>query len=194
MCLLYVFNYMSLINKPDLPFLTVFNNLLTEKECLSLIDYMETKNQHLVDRGTMAEYYRVEMDSPEIAKTLFDRIKDHIPRVYNEMSLDYLNDHFRFSKYHPGQEFKIHRDGFNIDSEGGQSIMTLNIFLNDQFKGGETDFFYDFDDKEPELRYSAKPKPGRGCLFEGPQILHCGNKVTEGFKYLLRTDVMTRSI
>lgn len=40
--------------------------------------------------------------------------------------------------------------------------MTLNIFLNDQFDGGETDFFYENKTK----RLSAKPKPGRAALFD----------------------------
>jgi len=39
------------------------------------------------------------------------------------------------------------------------------------------------------LRYSAKPKSGRGALFWAKQY-HCGNKVIKGNKYLLRIDVM----
>ena len=44
-------------------------------------------------------------------------------------------------------------------------------------------------DDFPE-KNSVKPKPGRAALFDS-QILHCGNKVLNGCKYLLRTDVMT---
>ena len=68
----------------------------------------------------------------------------------------------------------------------GRSCLTLNIFLNDDFEGGETDFL--FDDKQT-LRFSAKPKAGRAMLFYSQQY-HRGNKVTKGEKYLLRTDIM----
>lgn len=187
----------------NLPYLSCFHNLLSKDECQSLIDYMEKHNHELVERGAMATYFRVQMTSKDIAEILYKRIEPYLPENYLGIpkSSLYLNDHFRFSKYHPGQEFKIHRDGFNMDADGGRSLMTLNIFLNDQFDGGETDFFYDEDDAddddvdndEPKLRYRAKPKPGRGCLFHGNNLLHCGNKVENGYKYLLRTDLMTNA-
>ena len=63
--------------------------------------------------------------------------------------------------------------------------MTLNIFLNDNFEGGETEFLYN----NKTLRYSAKPKLGRGALFDAQQY-HRGNVVMNGNKYLMRTDVM----
>jgi len=40
------------------------------------------------------------------------------------------------------------------------------------------------------LKYlTVKPKTGRASLFDSQQN-HCGNKVTSGYKFLLRTDVM----
>ena len=75
--------------------------------------------------------------------------------------------------------------------------MTLNIFLNDDFGEGGTDFFervrtqnedgsYNLDFK---LRYRVEPKAGRGALFYAKQ-LHRGNVVGNDYKYLIRTDVM----
>ena len=92
---------------------------------------------------------------------------------------------FRILKYQEGGQFEIHMDGVNKDENGNISTLTLNIFLNDNFDGGETDFFH-----EKKLRYSVKPETGKAALFEHKQY-HCGNKVCNGEKYLLRTDIMT---
>ena len=97
------------------------------------------------------------------------------------------NDHFRFSKYTVGEEFKRHRDGVNQDSNGFRAKYTVNIFLNDDFEGGSTEFF----NESGTSIFDAVPAVGRGMIFDG-QIIHCGNKVTKGVKYLLRTDVMVR--
>jgi predicted 2-oxoglutarate/Fe(II)-dependent dioxygenase YbiX len=112
-------------------------------------------------------------------------------KVFSGNQVTGLNDHFRFSKYHPGQQFGIHRDGINQDATGARSALTLNIFLNDDFEGGSTDFFHTRN--EDDLRFSVKPKPGRGALFFAQQY-HCGRQVTKGFKYLLRTDVMVMDV
>ena len=72
----------------------------------------------------------------------------------------------------------------NVDPGTMSPFQHGEVFVLDD--GGETDF-YEVDRKT--LFYSVKPKPGRGGLFDS-QIYHCGNKVTKGCKYLLRTDVM----
>jgi predicted 2-oxoglutarate/Fe(II)-dependent dioxygenase YbiX len=96
-----------------------------------------------------------------------------------------LNESFRFSKYTDGGFFDTHQDAVNQDRHGRRSIMTVNIFLNSAFSGGETDFLYD----NKILRTQAMPAAGRGAIFD-QQIWHRGNKVTNGTKYMLRTDVM----
>jgi len=164
--------------------LKVIDNLLTEEECAELIKHINTSKLEFVDRG-IAEYYRLQEDNPELANKLWNRIKGQLPSVYKGGLICCLNDHFRYSKYQPGMEFGRHRDALNQDKHGNRSIFTLNIFLNDDFGGGETDFF----EESGSLFKSVKPKPGRAALFDN-QIKHCGNKVLNDCKYLLRTDVM----
>jgi hypothetical protein len=67
--------------------------------------------------------------------------------------------------------------------------MTINIFLNDlnTDQGGETIFYDDTAPKEPVL--SFPPKAGTGVIFDR-EILHTGNQVKYGEKYLFRTDIM----
>lgn len=166
-------------------FLKVFDQLLSDHECESLVTFFE-KNLMIdfIDRGN-AEYFRVEHDDPELAESLWSRIENEVPKTFKGERVVGLNSHFRMSKYEPGMQFGIHKDGINQNSLGHRSVMTLNIFLNENFDGGETDFF--LDDKT--LRFSAKPQMGRGALFDSQQY-HCGNVVSNGCKYLLRTDVM----
>ena len=131
-------------------------------------------------------YKRGILYNKEWADVLFQRILRVIPEHFQVES---CNECFRFSDYGPAGEFKIHRDGFNVDSKGRRSVITVNIFLNDDFSGGSTDFY--FDDKKT-LRQSVSPKIGRAAIFDSQQY-HTGCKVDKEHKYLLRTDVM-RSI
>ena len=170
--------------------MTMMDGILTEAECREIITLLDKPEElEAVDRG-FANYDRNMLVSAEWAARIYGRIRGALPAelyIGQQGGLKteiYLNDHFRFSKYHPGQSFHIHRDGFNADERGGRSFMTVNIFLNSDFLGGETAFY---DGSREVLR--AVPAPGRGAIFDG-QIYHAGLEVREGYKYLLRTDLM----
>lgn len=168
-------------------YLNQIDEVFSEQECQILIQIANQKEWVDVDRG-IASYQRVMIDDAELAGMLFKRLQDQgiIGSQYNGKQIKCLNERFRFSKYKPGQHFGMHKDGINVNQQGYRSIMTLNIFLNDNFDGGETDFY--LEDKST-LRFSCKPKTGRGALFDSQQF-HCGNEVKNGYKYLIRTDVM----
>jgi prolyl 4-hydroxylase len=165
-------------------YLRVFDNIFSEEECKDLIKHFDSNKTKFIDRG-IAEYYRLEEDLPEMANILWNKVKNELPEYYSNKKLLYLNTYFRYAKYEHGMEFGLHKDGLNQDKNGNRTILTFNIFLNDEFTGGETDFF----DDNGNLLLSAKPKPGRSVIFDG-NINHRGNKVLNGCKYLLRTDVM----
>jgi hypothetical protein len=164
----------------------VMKNLLSKEECKDLIDFMEkqTKIENL--RSGSAKYDRFVLISKEWASKIYERIIPFLPKGYREGIS--INDYFRFSKYHPGGYFLQHRDGLNQNSEGKRTIMTVNIFLNEEgIEGGETIFFDDKDPKNPAI--ICPPTTGTGVIFDR-EILHLGNHVTSGYKYLFRTDVM----
>jgi hypothetical protein len=171
--------------------MTVMDGILTAEECRHFISLLDKPEELQVIDSGFANYDRNMLVSAEWAAKIYERIKGVLPAEIVGQTGDlkteiYLNDHFRFSKYHPGQSFHIHRDGFNADGTGGRSFMTVNIFLNSDFLGGETAFY---DGQREVLR--AVPAPGRGAIFDG-QIYHAGLEVREGYKYLLRTDLMLR--
>lgn len=160
------------------------DNLLSEEECAKFMKMIDSDPEtKKIDRGQYGNYYRMLWKNKDFADELFRRIKQFLP---NDNYYKCCNSMFRIAKYTHGGEFKLHRDGVNQDEFGNRTYLTLNIFLNKTFDGGETDFF--LDDKTT-LRYSVKPEKGRAALFYYGQY-HCGNKVYNGEKYLLRTDVM----
>ena len=158
-------------------------NMLTPEFCAEIVKHLDAGEAlERVERGAMTTYSRNVMINESMADALYENIKHLLP-----IPTKRCNEYFRFSKYAAGEEFKTHRDGVNQDKHGYRAKFTVNIFLNDDFVGGSTEFF---DEKGASV-FEAKPRVGRGMIFDN-QILHCGNKVTEGFKYLLRTDVMVR--
>ena len=92
----------------------------------------------------------------ELADKLYQKIKTYLPNKIKKIS-DGMNGHIRLSMYYPGQFFGIHKDGINFDknNKSRMSYATLNIFLNDNFEGGETTF-YEKDMKT--VKFVCKPK------------------------------------
>lgn len=189
-------------------FLVQIDGLLTPEECSNLIkqadeittDSKGNKSWHISSNA--GNYDRVIMIDRDLSTELFRRIKGILPEEYLGCKVLYMNDVFRFSRYNNGGEFAIHKDGTNFDRNRTDeypiwmqpmSMFTLNIFLNDNFQGGETDFYNSANTSD--LRFSVKPKVGRAGLFYAKQW-HTGNKVRfyteqgETYKYLLRTDIM----
>ena len=57
------------------------------------------------------------------------------------------------------------------------------VYLNEDFDGGETDF--------PEQGRRVIPKTGSALWFQH-MLLHSGERVARGCKYVLRSDVLYR--
>ena len=48
------------------------------------------------------------------------------------------NERLRFLRYYKGEFFALHQDGMYMRNNGERSYVTVLIYLNDDFKGGET--------------------------------------------------------
>jgi len=118
-------------------------------------------------------------DSVELAEELWERVKDFVPpeTVYGRAIG--LNEKFRFYKYFPGQQFKLHQDGSFMRNIHEWSSFTFMVYLNEDMKGGATRF----------MNCSIQPKTGTALIFKH-ELMHEGCPVIEGIKYVLRTDVM----
>jgi len=97
-----------------------------------------------------------------------------------------LNERFRFLRYDPGEEFKTHLDGSYVRPDGSEkSFLTLQLYLNEGFVGGETTFVANYS----EARVPVVPETGMVLIFEH-HLWHKGSKLIEGRKYVIRTDIM----
>ena len=84
-------------------------------------------------------------------------------------------------------------DGELVDDaygDGRESAMTFLILVSEGYGGGETIFFNQRDNKTVHVR---TPKGGVLVFFHGVhplQILHEGQRIEQGFKYMIRTELI----
>ena len=91
----------------------------------------------------------------------------------------------RVFRYSEGQAFAPHTDA-HIDADDGvsRSEVTMLLYLNDDFGGGETAFPDGWDDGQ-----IVTPRKGSVLCFEH-DLLHEGRAITSGVKYVLRADLL----
>lgn len=176
-------------------------NSLTKDECRAIINLSEGKGyQDAVEYcGMYRDRWndRFMSDDKELAQFFWERVKKFIPQTITDFGsdwqLDMLNTRFRFCKYigNQGHYFGPHTDGQYVVDNDHRSLLTCMFYLNgtDEFKGGLTNFI---DGRTEAVKYSVHPEPGLCVIF--PQVnmeyYHEGTQVTEGLKYIMRTDVM----
>ena len=187
-------------------FAYIIDGLFTERECKNYIAMTEKLGykEALVGNNQVRNVenrnnYRCMLDSEEIAATLFQRLKPYLPQTWLGANLDSVNPRLRFLRYNKNEYFKPHHDGIYITPDEKKcSYITIHLYLNEDYKGGETTFlthgknYGTLDDSnienEPE-RLSIIPKIGRVLIFEH-HLLHEGSELISGTKYTVRTDVM----
>lgn len=196
-------------------------NVLTEIECEHLIRESNDKYSSLKDEFLQEERQgnRLLTIDDKFALVLYDRIKNYIASDVNlknihpcgfgvdgEWIQDSINKCFRYNQYiAPSIGFKPHRDATFIENENVRSIMSIIIYLNDDFSGGDT-VFYDTlgvrnkeDLVEDEMRngyverFRYKPKKGSVLIFNH-NMIHEGEKILTGIKYVIRSDIIFKRI
>lgn len=121
---------------------------------------------------------RAMVESPRWVQTLWQRLAGiGCPVLSGEQAVG-LPKALRFYKYSAGQRFKMHKDG-PWTEEGRSSRLTFLVYLNEAFEGGATDF----------RDFQVTPQTGQALLFIH-DTWHEGAAVTQGVKYVLRSDVL----
>jgi predicted 2-oxoglutarate/Fe(II)-dependent dioxygenase YbiX len=166
-------------------------DFLTRQECLENIVLSEKVGYELAKVNT-AGGSRVRTDirnnnrafykSEELAQTLWEKAQPFVPSQLGNSHSIGLNELFRFYRYQRGHQFKGHYDESYIRTAEEASYFTFMVYLNDNFQGGDTTF--------RELR--IRPRQGMALLFLH-SLYHEGSEVTQGVKYVLRSDVMYRT-
>lgn len=182
------------------PLLWVCPGLLSEKECADIAQELDGTVWHAATvnrlQGRTVDA-RVRNNSTAVLRgspwggRLWERVKPHIPESMSREDEETgrrvdlvpcgVFEPLRVYRYDVGQHFGLHQDQSYFRDDGARSLLTLLVYLNENFEGGETDF--------PEQERVITPKTGDALMFQH-MLLHAGRAVTQGTKMVLRTDVL----
>lgn len=189
-------------------------NIFTKDECQRIINTSEKIGFDKLT-GYDPRYrnnVRMVIDSTIIINEFEKRVKNYLDKVVKidkdsdtiiktkmsegEWKFHKLNPHLRICRYNDKGRFGKHYDlGYHPDPLSIRTIKTCMIYLNDEFKDGCTRFYKgELDvEKSHEMFYKLKPKTGM-CIIFNQHIVHDGEIVKDGLKYIMRTDVFYKAI
>jgi len=205
------------VTREDFPHLGcgafVLHNVLSPLECAEIIATSEAMGYTEDAPVSLARNIRHNENCVWVADdatndALFERCAPLFPEgVFGGKALG-LNARWRLYKYGPQDIFRLHTDGSwpgsKVDpSTGGivrdaygdrWSQLTWVLYLNDDFEGGQTSFFSQRRGRQIEHAGDVPARAGSVLCFwhgEHPQSpLHEGGLVTQGTKYIVRSDVL----
>lgn len=181
----------------------LIKEVFSAEECPVLLSAAEnfgfgTTNYPKHYRGNL----RLTVTDQTLAEAVWERLVHVVPSIVEEEGRRFmavgLNPRWRLAKYVPGDLFKSHVDAFFEDDSHGigrglKSMYTVNIYMNEDFEGGNTAFQFKPAQSPDVPTYEVVPKTGLCLLFRQPPAEHYsheGKVVESGFKYLFRSDVM----
>ncbi|KAF7369208.1 hypothetical protein MVEN_00248400 [Mycena venus] len=203
---------------PGVPGAFIINDVFEASECQALIDAAEAVGM-LPDEPTagsatqlasvLAHNFIWLADADFIA-TMYSRVVAFLPQTVHGGAVKGINRRFRLYRYRPGALYRPHIDGawpasaldetttppsYVYDSDPTvYSRLTFLIYLNDGFDGGCTTFFLPSAEHGVLEARPVKPRTGTVCVFPHGaargSLLHEGSGVTEGAKYVIRTEVL----
>lgn len=172
----------------------VIRRFLTPEECGAFVARSEqagyeeatiTTPSGFVMAKEIRDNARLIVDDLALANEWSQRAGKFLPDSVSGSNFRGFNERFRFYRYDVGQKFLPHFDGFFRRDNGERSQLTFMVYLNSDFRGGETRFY----GEDRQLRVAVRPETGMALVFVHLQ-LHEGAPVVSGRKYVLRTDVM----
>lgn len=195
----------------------VLRGLLSPAECQSFISQAESFGIEPTGyRMSIRQTDRVAAKSTAVAEWLMNRIRPFLQPINLSMSNKKwpkgvpwffprrnwnpvgLNEMFRLCRYEPGGFFLPHHDAGFVRSESERSLKTFMIYLNNDFEGGATNFYRESQRHyQPgdlaNIIYSFRPEAGDALIFNSA-MLHDGEKVMSGRKYIMRSEIMYSSV
>lgn len=161
-------------------------DVYSDAECAAFIRRIEDASPTLATNNPIyRDQDRVIFDDDEVAAALFQRIRPHLPAKIDALSLEGLNARLRMYRYRPGQRFEPHMDHWYQPDEVRITLLTVLVYFNADFVGGETRFM-------EQLERTVHPKRGLVAIFQH-KVRHEGCPVVSGTKYAMRSDVIYRA-
>ncbi|MEA3010356.1 MAG: prolyl 4-hydroxylase [Sphingomonadales bacterium] len=170
------------------PFVAAARGFMTEAECR----YLRTAGEPALQPSVVADPATGRMMPHPVRSsdaTMFgvyaeDLVINALNRRIAALSGTRLDqgEPLQLLRYRPGGEYKPHMDA--LPAEPNQRILTVLVYLSDDYRGGETRF--------PHSGLSFRGRTGDALLFRNadvhgrpdPLSLHAGLPVTKGTKYL----------
>eukprot|EP01080_Neovahlkampfia_damariscottae_P012328 gene12328-6002_t len=147
-----------------------FKNLLNEEETEELIQICDTLRFEKLTNKDIRNYQKLYLDSEAFSELLWRRIKNNMIKSIEFNNSIWkpvrLNERIKFEKYDPTmiEKSEKHHDQSFHRNEREISFLTLLIYLNSNFDGGETNFHVH------NSMFIMKPKIGQGIIF--PHGIH----------------------
>lgn len=175
----------------------VIPDAVSPSDCQALIDRAEAAGIQVTQPDYPPSYRnndRLVFDDPGLAAWLYERLRPFLPAHLSddrgELSCVGLNPRFRVCRYQDGQSFRIHQDGAHAQDADTVTRLTCQLYLNSAaaFSGGATRFYAG---RKGPLLGGVRPVCGQVIVFDH-LLWHDGEPVTDGCKYVLRSDVLYR--
>lgn len=137
-----------------------------------------------------------------LTDVVWGRLKGMVPPMVELDGYEWracgLNECWRLAKYSPGDRFGAHCDANFKRNACEISMFTVNVYMNSVHPehGGATRF-YGGSNARTEPRLVVQPEAGLAVLFRQPPeaaLLHDGEELAGGEKFLFRSDVMYRRV
>lgn len=131
---------------------------------------------NVVKREVRAAGVQYEHHVPQLAAFLCRRVmaatlpfcRGLVPAIFDLEGLQII-------RYRPGGFYHAHKDNFGGPRENHREV-TILVYLNDDFRGGETSF--------PKINFAYTPRAGYVLLFPS-RYRHKAEAVIEGTKYVI---------
>lgn len=157
--------------------------LLGPEECSALIATAEARGYRSArmtaqGRNNSEVFLRL----PDLSELILARLGEQTWETGSDFEVTAVAPVLEFYRYREGDSVAAHRDSPDDVAPGVRSDLTLVIYLNEGFSGGDTCF--------PDQALCPHPGLGEAVLFRH-SLLHEGTPVREGLKYIVRTSLAT---
>eukprot|EP00656_Telonema_subtile_P027084 TRINITY_DN29080_c0_g1_i3.p1 TRINITY_DN29080_c0_g1~~TRINITY_DN29080_c0_g1_i3.p1 ORF type:complete len:285 (-),score=54.47 TRINITY_DN29080_c0_g1_i3:310-1164(-) len=192
--------------------LKVLDNVFSAAECQELCSRIEaqyetqraTDPKNLQKFGprfallTSCEEGTAQPPEEWLREQLWERVAPHLPQVLSGGELVGLpKSRLLLTRYTEGERLKGHRDTFFIGPAESRSLVTLQLYLSENFEGGRTRFCSQaqYESTATQRRKAVAqscniaPRVGRVAVFEH-SAYHMALPVKGGVKYGCRADVL----
>lgn len=154
-------------------------NFLTPLECDRFISRIDSK-KNVVNFTNTGNFKNDMYIDEELTRDLFSRLPPY-PKFKRPNKL------IMTGMYRPGDNFGLHTDTglyYNVETKE-RSKYTFLIYLNANYKGGETQFY----SEDGKKIHCVIPAQGKALIFD-IDLFHQGNRVVDGNKYWIGLEII----